>query len=195
MQKLIEHIKNNWKNAVFVVIYIIMWTIITTLVISTESGTSNLIILFLAAIFSTCLVSVIGKFVVQGLFKENAEKVVKNAGLILFSAGIITAIFVVIGLFSFMPGLPGDRGIGDAVAIFLIPALFGVILIIGVFIVTLSLIVFSSLRLAIKNIKVMIILTIIAGCLWLGSSYISRNINIMQTIAGKIEENEKRQSE
>jgi len=186
VEKVINLIKNNWKAMLFSVVYVFGFF----MMVAFSFGINDYIkggdyAIFSPLLMCTALLSIlslIAKFILNLIFKEKANDVAKKSSIILIPIGILITITTIGGILLNV-GIPFDNSseLSTVMSIFIVPAYFIFLIMMGMFFLLVTFISFALLRFAIKHTKAVIIIFFASSILWfvsLGNIYIPNNFSI-----------------
>ena len=170
LNKIKSLIKNNWKNIIFMVIYMFACFLMLSValeildIIGWDSFSLYPIIFLTITLFSA--LSLIAKFIVERIFKEEAAKVMTRTSIALVSTGIITGIWAVIGMIKELPSILETSSVfGEFMLIFLVPAYLFLTLLCGSIFALSGLLAFALLKLAINHTRIVVAAFIVSSTL------------------------------
>lgn len=178
--------RSNWKVILFAIVYVISFLFM----ISLSFGITEYVKGFDYAIYSPLLlciallsiISIIAKLILTIVFKDEADQVAKNSSIVFIPIGILSAItFVLIFLFNIPIPINNNNELGIFISLFAVPAYIILLIMIGMFFLSISFIAFGLLRFVIKHTKAVFILFVTSSVIWfvsLGNITLPININI-----------------
>lgn len=170
--KLIHAIKNNWKAIVFSAAYLLLvyLSLAVASTISSLDGDLKISLLIPTFITLISLCSIAARFVLNAVFKNDVEKIIRNVYIILAP----TLFFAVVGLLcSFIVSVPFPYSNSSDLSLLLslvaIPMYFILLALFAGILFVFSFFAFMLLRLAMKHIKLVSLICVIS---WIASIFI-----------------------
>lgn len=164
------NIKSNWKGILFAIVYVICFWIIIVFSFGINDYVNGVKVisplLLCLSLFS--VLALLAKIIVEKLFKDNANQVIKKSSLIFIPVGFIMSFWMLIYIIANEATLISrSNALFELLSTFLFAILIIWSVIFGLLAILLNILAFALLRFVIKYEKVVIIISLVSIVIWL----------------------------
>jgi hypothetical protein len=165
------YVKSNWKAMIFAVIYVFLLyiSLALSLNIRQPGGEFNFWLFLSSFVAVMSLYGLIAKIVLKAIFKDEAEQVAKNAGIVLIPILILTIMAII---FAFISALPfpyykevpffDGSNVAPIVNFFMITLYIILMALIEGILLLLAFLAFAFLRYSMKYTKIVLIICVVS---------------------------------